>query len=87
VVLVAVRQHDAADHLLALAQVREVGQDEVDAEVLVAREREPCVDDHDRPLRLVGGHVLPDLAKTPERDDAANAHEGEVYWRARWRPR
>ena len=44
-VLVAVREHDAADHVLALAQVREVGQDEVDAEVLVARERETGVDD------------------------------------------
>ena len=29
----------------AVAQVREVGEDEVDAEVLVAREREPGVDD------------------------------------------
>ena len=74
VVLVAVRQHDAADHVLALDQVREVGQHEVDAEMLVAREREAGVDDHDRSLRLVGGHVLPDLAETAERDDAADAH-------------
>ena len=75
-VLVSVRQHDAADHLLALPQVREVGQDEVDAQVLVARKREAGVDDHDRSLRLVGGHVLPDLAETTERDDAASAHRG-----------
>ena len=40
----AVREHDRAAASL-VAQVREVGQDEVDAEVLVAREREPGVDD------------------------------------------
>ena len=73
-VFVAVREHDAADHVLALSQVREVGQYEVDAEMLVARKREAGVDDHDRSLRLVGGHVLPDLAQTAEGDDAANAH-------------
>jgi hypothetical protein len=74
VVLVTVRQHDAADHVLALAQVGEVGQNEVDAEMLVAWKREPGVDDDDRVLRLVDGHVLPDLAETAERDDAADAH-------------
>ncbi len=74
VVLVPVREHDAADHRLALAEVREVRQDEVDAEVLVARERKTCVDDHDRSLRLVGGHVLPDFAEPAERDDVADAH-------------
>src|SRR5439155_17379810 len=76
VILVPVRQHDAADHVLALDQVREVGEDEVDAEMLVAREREPGVDDHDRSLRLVGGHVLPHLAEAAEWDDAASAHRG-----------
>ena len=44
VVLVRVRQHDRADPC-PVAQVREVRQDQVDAEVLVAREREPGVDD------------------------------------------
>ena len=48
VVLVAVREDDGAHACLALAQVREVREDEVDAEVLVAREREACVDDDDR---------------------------------------
>ena len=67
VILVAVREHDAADHRLALAEVREVRQDEVDAEMLVARKREPGVDDHDRSVRLVGGHVL----ARPRRDRRA----------------
>jgi len=74
VVFVAVREHDAAHHLLAVAEVREVGQDEVDAEVLVAREREACVEDDDRTVRLVDGHVLSNLTEAPERDDAALAH-------------
>ena len=67
VVLVAVREDDARDALVA--QVAEVGQDEVDAEVLVAREREPGVDDDDLAAVLVDGHVLADLAEAAERDD------------------
>ena len=43
VVLVAVREHDRAER--PVVEVAEVGQDEVDPEVLVAREREPRVDD------------------------------------------
>ena len=74
VILVPVREHDRAHHLLPLAEIREVGQDEVDAEMLVAREREPGVDDDDRAVRLVDGHVLADLAEAAERDDPAHAH-------------
>ena len=71
VVLVAVREHDRADPVAPLAEVAEVGQDEVDAEVLVAREREARVDDDDLVVRLEHGHVLADLAEAAERDDAA----------------
>ena len=74
VILVPVREHDRAHHLLPLAEVREVGQDEVDAEMLVAREREPGVDDDDRAVGLVDGHVLADLAEAAERNDPAHAH-------------
>ena len=74
VILVPVREHDRAHEILAVAEVREVGQDEVDAEMLVAREGKPRVDDDDRAVRLVDGHVLPDLAETAERDDPAYAH-------------
>ena len=56
------------------AQVGKVRQDEVDAEVLVAREREPGVDDDDGAVGLVHGHVLADLAEAAERDDPADAH-------------
>src|SRR5207253_1024522 len=58
------RQHGTA------FEVREVRKDEVDAEVLVAREREPRVDNDDVVAELVHGHVLADLAETAQRDDA-----------------
>ena len=45
VILVRVRQHDRADVLVG--EVAEVGEDQVDAEVLVARERDAGVDDDD----------------------------------------
>jgi len=74
VVFVPVREHDAANHRLALPEVGEVRQDEIDAEMLVARKCESCVDDDDRAFRLVRRHVLPDLAETAERDDVCDAH-------------
>ena len=67
VILVRVGQHDR-EHLASL-QVAEVGEDQVDAEVLVAGKREPRVD-HDRlAADLEDGHVLADLAEAAERDD------------------
>ena len=71
-VLVAVRQDDGVD--AAVAQVADVREDGVHAEVLVAREGEPGVDDDDLVAVLVDGHVLPDLAEAAERDDAERAH-------------
>ena len=66
VILVGVREHDG-QHLAAL-EVAEVGQHEVDAEVLVTREREARVDDEDLAGDLEDRHVLPDLAEAAERD-------------------
>ena len=61
-------------------EMREVGEHEVDAEVLVAREGEPCVDQEPLPVELVQGHVLADLAEPAERNDAeCVAHRGAVY--------
>src|SRR5207248_11535198 len=74
VVLVPVGEDHRTHHLLTLAEVREIRKDEIDAEVLVTREREPGVDDDDRSVRLVDGHVLADLAETAERNDAAYPH-------------
>ena len=69
VVLVRVREDDGADSLLSIGEVGHVREDQVDAEVLVSRERQPGVDDHDVVVELVDGHVLADLADTAERDD------------------
>ena len=70
VVLVRVGEHDRPNLPGPVAQVREVGQDEVDAEMLVPRERKPGVDDEASPLVLEDGHVLSDLAEAAERDHA-----------------
>ncbi len=68
VVLVRVGQHDRTHRPGTVAQVREIGQDQVDAEMLVPREGEPRVDDEAPALVLEHGHVLPDLAQAAERD-------------------
>ena len=75
-VLVAVREHDRAD--VDAPEIVEVRQHEVDAEMLVAREREPCIDDDRVAAVLVDGHVLPDLAEAAERDDADGIHSLSV---------
>ena len=66
VVLVRVGQHDRANR--AVAQVAEVGKDQVDPEVLVARERHAGVDDDALVAELIDRHVLADLAQPAERD-------------------
>ena len=65
VVLVRVREDDRAD--LAALQVAEVGEDQVDPEMLVARKREPRVDHERLASELEDGHVLADLAESAER--------------------
>ena len=81
VVLVAVGEDDREQR--PVLEVREVRQDEVDAEVLVAREREAGVDQDALPVELVQGHVLADLAEPAERDDAervAHRRDLKVGW-------
>ena len=70
VVLVRMRQHDRAKPARAVPEIREVREDEVDAEVLVTRKRETGVDDEGAALVLEHGHVLSDLAEPAERDHA-----------------
>ena len=73
VVLVAVGDHDRLDRVDVVAQVGEVGQDEVDAHHLRRREAQPDVDDDDAAVVLDDAHVLADLAEPPEREDAQGA--------------
>ena len=69
VVLVPVREDDGADVVPPVAQVLEVGEDEVDAEMLVPREGQAGVDDDEPVVALDDRHVLADLAQAAERDD------------------
>ena len=74
-ILVAVGEYDREQR--SILEVREVRQDEIDAEVLVARERKPRVDEDPLTVELVEGHVLTDLAEPAERDDPeCVAHNG-----------
>jgi hypothetical protein len=70
VVLVAVREDDRLDRVLALDEVGEVRQDQVDAVHLGGREPETGVDHDDAAVVLDDGHVLADLAQPAEREDA-----------------
>jgi hypothetical protein len=70
-ILVAVREDHRAHAGGPLAQVGQVRQDQVDAQMLVPRECQARVDHDDRAVALDRGHVLPDLAQAPEGDDAA----------------
>ena len=70
----SVREHDGAD--AAPLEVADVRQQEVDTEVLVAREGEPRVDDDDLVPELVDGHVLTDLAEAAERNDPQRVAHG-----------
>ena len=76
VVLVTVGQHDRLHVRGAIAQVGEVGQHEVDAQLVGRGEHQARVDDDDRPVVLDDGHVLPDLAQPAERQDAQDARGG-----------
>ena len=69
VVFVPVREDDGANRPLPLAQVREVRKDQIDTQVLVAGEREACVDDDRIVAALVDHHVLPDLAEAAQGND------------------
>jgi hypothetical protein len=67
VVLVSVRQHDRAD--APAHEVADVRQEQIDAQMLVAREGKTRVHDQDLVAELVHGHVLSDLAEAAERND------------------
>ena len=78
VVLVAVRGDDGDDPIGVLAQVREVGQHEVDAVHVRVGEHQPAVDEQDAAVGAVAGRpsaeldrhaVATDLAETAEEDD------------------
>ncbi len=69
VVLVAVGEHQGLDVAEPVSNGREVGEDQVDAGVVVLGEQDPAVDDEQPAGVLEDGHVAPDLAEPAERDD------------------
>ena len=77
VVLVAVGQHQRLDGVEAVPDRVEVGQDQVDAGVVVLGEEHAAVDDQQAAVVLEDGHVATDLAQPAERDDPqASGREG-----------
>ena len=73
VVLVGVGEHDAVDPVEPVPDVVEVGEDQVDAGLVVLGEEHPAVDDEQPAVVLEDRHVAADLAETAEGDDAQAA--------------
>ena len=69
VVLVGVGDQEGLDVGLALLEIGDVGDDEVDPEHLLVGEHQAAVDDDDVVAVLEHVHVLADLADPAERDD------------------
>ena len=67
VVLVAVGEHQRLDVVEAVPDRVEVGQDQVDARVVLLGEEHPAVDDQQAAVVLEDGHVAADLAEAAER--------------------
>jgi len=68
VVLVAVREHQRVHLVEAVLDGAEVGQDQVDAGLVVLGEQHAAVDDQQPAVVLEHGHVPTDLADPTERD-------------------
>ena len=79
-ILVRMRQEHGPN--APLAEIREVRQDEIDAEMLVPGERQAGVHDHELVAELVHRHVLPDLAEAAQRDDPQYRHGLKYHLRA-----
>jgi hypothetical protein len=68
VVLVAVGEDDSLDGVQAVPDRFEVGEDQVDAGLMVVGEQDAAVDDEQSAVVLEDGHVATDLAQSTERD-------------------
>src|SRR5262245_14792985 len=65
-----------------LPQIGEIGQDEIDAEMLVAGEGKAGVDDHEVVPDFVDHQVLSDLSEAAERRDLHCRHGRKLHLRA-----
>ena len=68
VVLVAVGEHDGVDAVQPVPDPGEVGEDQVDAGLVLLGEEHPAVDDEQPAGVLEDGHVAADLAQPAQRD-------------------
>ena len=73
VVLVPVGEHDADDVVDPVPDVAEVGQDHVDAGLVLLGEEDAAVDHEQLAVVLEDGHVATDLSQAAEGDDAEPA--------------
>ncbi len=69
VVLVGVGQHQRFDVVEPILDETQVGQDQVDAGLVVSREEHPAVDDQQPAQMLENRHVAADFADAAERGD------------------
>jgi hypothetical protein len=70
VVFVTVGQHDSDNVIQTVSDVSEVGQDYVDARLVLFREQHTAVDDEQFPVHLEYGHVATNFADSAERNNA-----------------
>ena len=80
VVLVPVGEDQGDDVVHAVLDGGEVGQDEVDAGLVLLGEQNAAVDDEEFAVHLVDGHIAPDLAEPAERGDAHRAVGDGAGW-------
>ena len=88
VVLVPVREHDRVDLVEPAADPGEVGQDHVDARLVLLGEEHPAVDDQQPAGVLVDRHVAADLPQAAQRHhaQAARRQGGECVLAPRTAP-
>src|SRR5690606_37322635 len=79
VILVAVREHDADDVVETILDRLEVGEDQVDARLMVLGEEHAAVDDEDLAVVFERGHVATDLIEPAEWNDPKGSC-GEWFW-------
>ena len=70
VVLVTVREHEAADIVQPLADGVEAGQDQIDPGMIIFWKQHAAVDQQQLAVELHDCHIPTDVAQATERDDA-----------------
>ena len=70
VILMAVGNEEAAQLLLTVDEIGDVGDDQIDAVHIVLGEAQAAVHDEHIVAVFEHGHILPDLIQPAERDDA-----------------